>query len=174
LNPGRIKNGRSVINGPECKLVNSGLFPLFLARNGDGPFYVWNLSWRLARLRADTSGTRRRCGASRGRDGAARGEGDDDRLPSKVLALRRLLASKASSSSSSPSSLPGARVLVGRVLVLEERREMAQERVRGEVVGGGPVLLLGRRQVVGDVEEGELLLVRLELRARRCGDGNGD
>jgi hypothetical protein len=28
--------------------------------------------------------------------------------------------------------------------------------------------------VVGDVEEGELLLVRLELRARRCGDGNGD
>jgi len=71
------------------------------------------------------------------------------------------LAGKASPSSSSPSSLPGARVLVGRVLVLEERREVALERVRGEAVGGGPLLLLGRRQVVGDVEEGELLLLLL-------------
>ena len=94
---------------------------------------------------------------------AARGEGDGDRFPSKVLALRRLLAGKASPSSSSPSSLPGARVLVGRVLVLEERREVAQERVRGEAVGGGPLLLPGRRQVVGDVEEGELLLLLLSF-----------
>jgi len=116
---------------------------------------------------------RRRRGASRGHDGAARGEGDGDRFPSKVLALRRLLAGKASPSSSSPSSLPGARVLVGRVLVLEERREVALERVRGEAVGGGPLLLLGRRQVVGDVEEGELLLLLLSfcclLLLRECG-----
>jgi len=35
---------------------------------------------------------------------------------------------------------------------LEERREVAQERVCGEAVGGGLLLLLGR-QVVGDVEE---------------------
>jgi len=83
------------------------------------------------------------------------------------------LAGKASPSSSSPSSLPGARVLVGRVLVLEERREVALERVRGEAVGGGPLLLLGRRQVVGDVEEGELLLLLLSfcclLLLRECG-----
>ena len=118
---------------------------------------------RAGATRADASGTRRRRGASRGRDGAARGEGDVDRFPSKVLALCRLLAGKASPSSSSPSSLPGARVLVGRVLVLEERREVAQERVRGEAVGGGPLLLLGRRQVVGDVEEGELLLLLLSF-----------
>jgi hypothetical protein len=41
--------------------------------------------------------------------------GDDDRFPSKVLALHLLLAGKAS-----PSSLVSA-----RVLVLEERREVA-------------------------------------------------
>jgi len=80
---------------------------------------------RAGTTQAYASGTRRRRGASRGRDGAARGEGNGDRFPSKVLALRRLLAGKASPSSSSPSSLPGARVLVGRVLVLEERQDVA-------------------------------------------------
>jgi hypothetical protein len=76
--------------------------------------------------RADASSTRRRRGASRGRDDAAQGDGDDDGFPSKVLALRRLLAGKASPLSSSPSSLVGTRVLVGaRVLVLEEHQEVA-------------------------------------------------
>ena len=45
---------------------------------------------------------------------------------------------------------------------LEERREVAQERVCGEAVGGGLLLLLGR-QVVGDVEE--------RLKKRRCRGG---
>ena len=46
-------------------------------------------------------------------------------------------------------------------MVLEERRDVAQERVRFEAVGGGLLFrLLGRRQgslveVVGDVEDGE-------------------
>ena len=40
---------------------------------------------------------------------------------------------------------------------------MAQERVCGEAVGGGPLRFLVRCQVVRDVEEGELLLLRLSL-----------
>ena len=38
---------------------------------------------------------------------------------------------------------------------LEERREVAQERVCGEAVGGGLLLLLGR-QVVGEVKKKEM------------------
>ena len=45
---------------------------------------------------------------------------------------------------------------------------MAQERVCGEAVGGGPLLLLGS-QVVGDVEEGELLLLLSLLLATTVG-----
>ena len=113
--PGRIKNGRSVRYGPECKPVNPGLFPLSLARNGDGPSYVRNLSWRRRGTRLPTCDGAARgddAGIARGHDGAARGDGD--RFSSNVRALRRLLAGKASSSSM-PPSLPSARVFV-RVL----------------------------------------------------------
>jgi len=35
--------------------------------------------------------------------------------------------------------------------------------VCGQAVGGGPLRLLGCRQVVGDVDEGELLLLLMSL-----------
>jgi hypothetical protein len=101
---GQIKNDRLVRNSPEYKPVNPGLFSPLLARNGDGTSKVGNPSWRrvLAPLRAEASDSKRRHGASAERDGAAQGEGDDDRFPSKVLALHHLLTGKTPPSSSSP------------------------------------------------------------------------
>jgi hypothetical protein len=72
---------------------------------------------------------------------ATRGDSNGD-----GYALRRLLAGNASPSSSLPSSLPGVRALadarVGGCVILEERREVAQEGVCGEAMGGGLLLLL--------------------------------
>jgi hypothetical protein len=88
------------------------------------------------RLRREDGG-----GDARGDKAATRGDSNGD-----GYALRRLLAGNASPSSSLPSSLPGVRALadarVGGCVILEERREVAQEGVCGEAMGGGLLLLL--------------------------------
>jgi hypothetical protein len=88
-------------------------------------------------------------------EAATRGDSNGD-----GYALHRLLAGNASSSSSLPSSLPGVRVIadarVGGCVILEERREVAQDGVCGEAMGGGLLLLLLLgRQVVGEVAMGK-------------------